>query len=81
MFYPHGSMMFYPYFGPLNMIGHILGWIVFVAVILFVVKAFSRNRHHYRMFGHDSSMDILRERYAKGEITKEQFESMKKDLQ
>jgi len=29
----------------------------------------------------DNSVEILKERYAKGEITKEQFEQMKKDLQ
>jgi putative membrane protein len=28
----------------------------------------------------DTVLDILRERYAKGEITKEDFEQMKKDV-
>lgn len=28
----------------------------------------------------DSALDILRQRYARGEITKEQFEAMKRDL-
>jgi len=45
---------------------------------------------HYGHYGHDvhyrsneereTAMEILRRRYARGEITKEQFEQMKKDI-
>jgi uncharacterized membrane protein len=43
-----------------------------------------RRHHHWHNYYHDesknSALNILQERYAKGEITKEQYESMKKDL-
>jgi putative membrane protein len=69
-------------FGPLFMI---IFWVVIIWAIIAVVRAFT-NGHpcggHREHRGHeeDQAMKTLRDRYAKGEISKEQFEQMKKDL-
>jgi putative membrane protein len=62
--------------------------IVLVALIIWAVMAFAR--HGRYGYGHahaqgccapgGNALDIARERYARGEINKEQFETMKKDL-
>ena len=49
-----------------------------IGIILIIVGAASRGSKEYEE--EDDSLEILRERYAKGEITKEEFEQMKKDL-
>lgn len=49
------------------------------AIILFVVWTVKHlGDHNSKKERH--ALDILKERYAKGEITKEQFESIKKDI-
>ncbi|MDD5376560.1 MAG: SHOCT domain-containing protein [Candidatus Gracilibacteria bacterium] len=53
-------------------------WIAFCLVMLyFIVQWMKESQNEQRL---KTPLDILKVRYAKGEITKEEFESMKKDL-
>ncbi|KYC69858.1 hypothetical protein B4099_3025 [Heyndrickxia coagulans] len=70
----------YGMMGVFSLIGMIAQLVIFVLVIFLIVagiKKVSEFRPHQR---EDKSLDILRERYAKGEITEEEFKKMKKDL-
>ncbi len=63
----------------LGMIGMALFWILAIAIIVtFVVLlakgASSRNRQE------KSALDILKERYASGEIERDEYEQKKRDL-
>lgn len=80
--------------GPMGFLGFGFGGIfmlLFWVLIIWAVIALIRgDAGRGFMCGHDhdhgghkeenSSLDILKERYAKGEINKEEFEQKKKDL-
>ena len=83
--YPAGTMPYYGYPG--------YGWwfffpfgIFFLFIVLFFVSRLIfwpmgwgwRRRYWY---GYGDAHEILRQRYARGEITKEQFDQMKRDLE
>ncbi len=80
------NTMYYPYL-PMEGWGVIGGllWVFLVVLVIVSLIRGSRGRrwdqthHHY----HDRSspLDILRERYAKGELTKDQFEAMRRDIE
>ena len=62
------------------------GWFVFIPI--FFISFFALRFFWWGPWGGrgwyyrgDSALDVLRERFARGEITKEQFEQMRKDLQ
>ena len=72
---------YYGYHDPFGGMFHILGFIFAIFVLVMLLKALrGRNYHHFRGLYGDSAMNIIREKYAKGEITKEEFEAKKKDL-
>ncbi len=59
------------------------GWIVlwvFIWPLFLVFLRKLRGKNGKGMGNEKSALDMLKERYAKGEITKEQYDEIKKDL-
>lgn len=68
-------------FGGLGIFAGIISLIIWIAVIVgivYLIKYLVSGEHYGGR--ENRSMEILRERYAKGEITKEEYESRKEDL-
>ncbi|MBU6141607.1 SHOCT domain-containing protein [Patescibacteria group bacterium] len=57
-------------------------WVVlwYALAVVLVILGIRWLRKSHLIGGHHSSMEILKERYAKGELTKEHFEEMRKEL-
>jgi putative membrane protein len=62
-----------PFFG-------IIVWIIFWAIFGLIMSRIGWGRRRWNRDGNKSPMDILKERYAKGEINKQEFEEKKRDL-
>jgi len=75
--YPRGGHMMDWNYG----LGGFIWFLVILAILLGVVIYFIKNREKLRQdYEEESALEILKKRYAKGEITKQQYEEMKKDL-
>lgn len=62
----------------------LLVWVGLIVLIVWAIKSMKGKHGCCHNHNHDESsraLDILQERYAKGEINKEEFETKKKDLQ
>jgi putative membrane protein len=88
-FGPRSSGTFYPFFPAFFFPFH-FGWLggIFIILVFFLIARWiflpwrngSTSSSHWQYHGDNSARNILKERYAKGEITKEQFEQMMLDL-
>ena len=74
------------YHGPYDPF-HFVFNVIAVALLVWLILTVARGGHHgkkhwmsYMEKKDPAGMDILKERYARGEISKEEFESKKKDL-
>jgi len=74
-FYHHmGGRGYYPGYGG---IGMWITWIIVIALIGFGAYYFFNKKG----FSTETPLDVLKKRYARGEITKEEFERIKSDLE
>ncbi len=71
-------------FGVIGLFGFILNilfWVLIIVIIVAVIRRLKgRNGCRWHEFTGSSAMNILKERYAKGEISREEFEEKKKDI-
>jgi putative membrane protein len=78
-FVSRSPVAFYPLFPFFPFHFGFLGIILLLFIIFWVTRWNGRSRRAYSDY-HRDPHDILKERHAKGEITKEQLEQMRRDL-
>jgi putative membrane protein len=77
MGYGSGGHMMYGY-------GGWFMWIIILVLAVLVIYLFTQQRRapsYGNPAAGETAMDILKKRLARGEISREEFESLKKDLQ
>jgi putative membrane protein len=77
--YGYGLLQGMPWYGWIGPIMMILFWALVVAAVILSIRYFV-HEHRRRSRLDAPALEILKARYAKGEISKEEFEEKKKDI-
>jgi len=79
----YGGYGVYSGYGMMGMAGIGMHFIFGIGIILLGIYLFRRGSSHIHNAdkGKQAAMDILRERYASGEIDSEEYQSRKRDLE
>jgi putative membrane protein len=75
----HGYWGFPGGFGWFGSIFMVIFWIAIIIGIFWLFRVFGLS-HCYNKSNSESLLDILKRRYASGEISKEEYETKKKEL-
>jgi putative membrane protein len=55
-------------------------WLIVIAVIVCLIIKITNQKQTDNIYPKETPLEILKKRYAKGEISKEEFERIKKDI-
>jgi putative membrane protein len=58
----------------------IIFWAGIITLVIWAIRKYTRRESGMSSNSQQSPLEIVKQRYAKGEITKEQYEQLKKDL-
>ncbi len=67
-------------FGVFGWLMMLLFWILIIVGVVLVVRWFMNQEKPKWLRTEETALDILKKRYASGEIDKEQFETVKREL-
>lgn len=67
-------------YGPLHFLIWIVTLIAIVILILWLLRSFAWSRMHYTPPRRSSGLDVLEERYARGEINRDEYLQKKGDI-
>lgn len=65
--------------GPLGMVINLVFWVMIIVLAVWLFQTFFRKKNTAE--GPHGPLEVLKHRYAAGEINREEFERMKKELQ
>ncbi len=63
--------------GPVGMVVMVLFWALLIGLVVKVFHSFFSSKSPYKQ---SSALEILKRRYASGELSRSEFDQMKKDI-